>query len=173
MNALTQARGLILTETEEDWFVNYLHQVRFTLSQAVKAEIWILRGDWRFRSAPQRLFLSDFYPSEENLAEILKNENLILVNKGQESILRRFYNGELVSTSSIDKNATTSKETGKLDTATATLIEQTAKIFKMGQKIERLEQEAKDLRIENERLQRLGGKQTVIVVGEGKMHEPI
>lgn len=70
-------------------FLRELEAMRFTSDQARLAELWILHGDWRYRTKEQyRLMLSDFFPPIETIQYLL-DQNLYRVVTLKELIMTR------------------------------------------------------------------------------------
>lgn len=57
-----------------------LDDVRFSKDQADLAELWMLFGDWRYRTKDQnRIMLSDFFPPIESIQYLIDQKGLIVM----------------------------------------------------------------------------------------------
>lgn len=73
-------------------FVQELESVDFQPQQMRLAEAWILYGDWQYKGKDPVLEISDFFPSEEKIAPIVKTRNFILMTRDEiASLARREY----------------------------------------------------------------------------------
>lgn len=60
---LSVARGFAVPAERMVGIARLLMDDGYTMTQAKRAEEWILRGDWTYRGTQPTLLLSDFYPT--------------------------------------------------------------------------------------------------------------
>jgi len=59
-----------------------LMEQQYTREQSVKANLWILRGDWMFKGSNPTLELSDFYPTAAQI-ESINDDNIISMQRNE------------------------------------------------------------------------------------------
>lgn len=85
---LNVARNILIEIDRVESLIQILLEQKFTQEQADKAELWILRGDWRFKGKSPLLELADFYPSHDQLQNLSDDTYVVLPRTRLISLLR-------------------------------------------------------------------------------------
>lgn len=74
------------------WLVERLSGEEFGRVERFKARTWILKGDWRFKKGDVRLEYADFWPTTDQLSDILAAHDMVVMTRGDmRSMLDRRY----------------------------------------------------------------------------------
>lgn len=151
---LLLARGVDTPAERYAYFLQQLLEDGFTEAQKAGAQLWILRGNWKFRGSKPVLELSDFYPEKEELEKLNSAKVYYLVSCSDlgSELQKEYQRGR-----DHERNAQVQQErtTGEYQTLTSFLREHTQK---QAQTLAELDREREKRTKLEERVERLLSK---------------